>query len=1724
MSANLAEQVNQLQETVDRLRGELASLQEQYRLNTVARRSAEAQYRSIFENATQGIFQVTPDGRCISANPALAQIAGYDSPAELMQSLTQVEQQLYVEGDRHQEFLRLLHEQRSVTKLESQIYRKDGTVIWISESARAVCDEAGNPLYYEGFVEDITERKQAEQHREHTLSLLQATLEATIDGILVVGFDCSVPVYNQKFVQMWDLPETLLPQEWAEERLQFLAQQTKDPQAFLERIQEIKSRYHAQAVLDYVEMKDGRIFERYSQPQWQGQQIIGRIWSFRDITERKRAEEALRRSELKYRNLFENSQVGIGRTRLEDGLFLEANQRFAEMLGFESVMDLAGNFYSIDFYANREDRQQILAQLQHSPEIRNYELPLRLPNGKVLWSLISMRLNLEEDCIDFVITDINARKRAEETLKQQQEFLRTVLDTDPNIIFVKDWNGKYLLANKAAAEFYGMTVDELVGKYDRDFHPDQEAVKRFLHENRYVIETGEGIFIPEEKITLDDRDEWLQWQKRPLRLPGSNAYSVLGIGVNITERKRAEIALRESEERYASLMAAAPVSIFRMDRLGNCLFVNDRWCAMTEVGVEGATGTLWLNQVHPDDRDRVVGVWQACIERQQSGQIEFRFVRPGGEVIWVMGQGVPETDAEGNVTGYVGTITDISDRKRLEEELRQSQQFLDTVINSVPIALFAKDVRNDFRYVLINKSAERILGFAAEEGIGRTDAELVTSDKVQLHYQEDLAAIEGGTLLELPEHWIDRGGESILVRGWKRPLIDAAGRTTHLLGITEDITDRWHQEQALRLIVEGTASKTGEEFFQSCVRYLAEVLRMRYALVTEFVAGSTSRVRTLAVQCGEVAVCQNFEYDLEGTPCEQVLQGQICCYTAGLHDRFPEGIAALDAHLESYLGMPLLDSAGVVLGHIAVVDDKPMQDDRGRELILRIFAARAGAELERQQADQALQASEAQNRAIVTAIPDLIIRMNRQGIYLDYIPPKDFAALFKKETIVGQQVFDGLPMDVATGLLRCIERTLDTGEPQVFEHQLVVDGELSDFEGRFAVSGEDEVLIMVRDISDRKRAQAQLKAQKDFLQQVIDVVPSAIFVKDTEGRLLTINQAGEVIYNIAAEAWLGKTDYDLGIDRDQVDEFLVINQEVMETREPKIIPAQFIQTPGGEGGWYRTIISPFIDSTGQVQGIIGSAANITDMKHTEEALRQAKESAESANRAKSVFLANMSHELRTPLNAILGFAQLMERDRSLTDQQRNFLATINRGGEHLLNLINDVLEMSKIEAGRITLNPAAFDLRQLLHTLQEMFQMRSQEKQLSLQFDIAENVPQYVLTDEGKLRQVLINLISNAVKFTERGQIDLRANYLSGETSVHTLLFEVEDTGRGIAPEDLDKLFQPFVQSVSGSHSPDGTGLGLAISRQFVRLMGGEIEASSTVGVGSRFRFHIQMAPVSGDAVQPAPIDRKVLKLAPHQPIYRILVVDDRQENRDLVAQLLQAVGFETRTAIDGKEAIVLWQSWQPHLIWMDMRMPVMDGYEATRRIRALEREWMSGRVDEWMSERDDKQMETSEDSKIVLNSSPTHLPIYPSTHPPIHPSTHPPIHPSTKIIALTASAFEEQRSNILAAGCDDMVRKPFREVILFEKMAEHLGVTYLYEAEGNSGMQPSPIAVALTRESLTLMPPEWIADLKEAAIAVDGDRLRQLIAEIPPTQTQLAEGLNHWVQQFCFDEILELL
>lgn len=634
------------------------------------------------------------------------------------------------------------------------------------------------------------------------------------------------------------------------------------------------------------------------------------------------------------------------------------------------------------------------------------------------------------------------------------------------------------------------------------------------------------------------------------------------------------------------------------------------------------------------------------------------------------------------------------------------------------------------------------------------------------------------------------------------------------------------------------------------------------------------------------------------------------------------------------------------------------------------------------------------------------------------------------------------------------------------------------------------------DVTERKQAEETLRESEKRLLQIINFIPDATFAIDTEGKVIAWNRASEEMTGVKAKEMLGKGNHEYslpfyGVKRPILIDLVFKSNEEISTkylfvkRDGERLLAEAHVPLKGKTQTLWGAARPLYDSAGKIVGAIESIRDITELRQGEEALRMtqaaletkveertaelrtAKEIAEAANRSKSLFLANMSHELRTPLNAILGYSQLMLQDPSLNFKNIDYLHIINRSGEHLLALINDVLEIAKIEAGRTKLVLTPFDIRSMLDDLGAMFRIKAEAKGLRLDIEGASELPPQVIADENKLRQILINLLGNAVKFTERGSIALRVSAKDEGEGRMRLIAEAQDTGPGVAEDELDKVFESFEQTRSGKLSETGTGLGLFISRNFARLMGGDITLVSRLGEGSTFRLEANVGKgTTGSVVRQKDCERHVIALEPGQSAYRVLVVEDNEASGNLLVALLESAGFEVRKTANGLEAIEAFEQWRPHFIWMDRRMPVLDGIEATRRIRAL-----------------------------------------PGGH-------------DVRIAGVTASTFREQRPELLAAGMDAVVYKPYQLPEIFEAMTDLLGVRFVRTALGAESGAPAAAVpdTALGASELALLSEAVRHALSVAVRELDEESLNRALEPIQATQPQLVACVRAAAANFQYE------
>jgi PAS domain S-box-containing protein len=808
---------------------------------------------------------------------------------------------------------------------------------------------------------------------------------------------------------------------------------------------------------------------------------------------------------------------------------------------------------------------------------------------------------------------------------------------------------------------------------------------------------------------------------------------------------------------------------------------------------------------------------------------------------------------------------------------------------------------------------------------------------------------------------------------------------------------------------------------------------------------------------------------------------------------------------------------------------------------------------QRKQTELALEEQKRYLRLILDNIPQQVFWKDTNSVFLGCNEHWAKAAgLESPEAVVGKTDYDLIPDRAVADYYRDKDRyIMESNEPEL--HNISIkyrpgsDGKPAWLEiNRVPIHDRDGnvigILGVLDDITQRKRAEEAIQESETLLNATFNQAAIGIAQTDREGKCLRVNQRYCDILGYSEAELDGLTFQDITHPAD----FTTDLGQYLQLWAGKIsiysLEKRYIRKDG-IAIWGNKTVALVYDSQGRPCYATEILEDISDRKRAAVELQKAKEDAEMANRAKSQFLAKMSHELRTPLNAILGFAQLLNQAENLTHQQQNYLSIINHSGEHLLALINDVLSMAKIEAGQIIFTENCFDFYCLLDTIEGMLHLKAKNKGLKLLFQECTDIPRYIRTDENKLRQVLINLLGNAIKFTEQGRVILRVSSLNPEATEKQTInslpssdsfpdkeslssapflgvnqqrnqgndvatpyrnasegypqqihLEIEDTGVGIAPEEMSLLFRPFEQTRVGRNSSQGTGLGLAISQQFVRLLGGEITATSTPDRGSIFKFTIPVGVGNAADVRSLSSVSPIVGLAQNEPEYRILIVDDSADNRHFLARVLEQFGFKIAEAEHGKKAIALWESFQPHLIWMDLQMPVMDGYEATRQIRQKERD------------NQDSSRSTLTEAEIQATDKPQ----------------------PTTIIALTARVFDEDCEIALEAGCNDFVRKPCRLDILLEKISHYLGVRYRYAKSSREQLTQKPKDKVLAAEQLqgylAKMSRDWLNAVNEAAMQCDRSLLLPLIEQVPPECQPLAQAISIWSSEYRFDLIIDLV
>ena len=1386
------------------------------------------------------------------------------------------------------------------------------------------------------------------------------------------------------------------------------------------------------------------------------------VWVARDISERIQVELELRKQKELRETIYNESTDALFLVDAKTLLITDCNRRAVELFevtGKEDLIGIEGRTLQRRPFTSEEIDQITTEMNQKGFWCMEIEYVTR--TGKLFWGNIAAKpVQIAGQVVHLVrVTDISSRKQFEQALIQSEERFREIAGTISQCFFVRASTGEFLYVSPAYEKIWGLTCESLYQNPEswmEKLHPDD---RQLVEGSLRAQFKGNPVKRQYRIIRPDGQERWIVTSISVVRDDAGQPLRFIGIAEDISSRKRFEQALIESEARFQAFMNYSPLLAWISDGDGKLLYCNrsvELWSQRAASELIGET--IWA--LHPPDiaQEHLENIRDVINTRQVLETNESAFT-PDGTLHEFLTYKFPLIDANGQCL-VGGIAADITDRKRAEEALQESQARLEKLTNNVPGSIYAVVLHSD----------------------GSISFEYTSSAVRDIHELEPEQVLENATLLFDHMHPDDRASYSLAVEisaqtlelfrhQWR--IITPSGKLKWLqaqskperrsnedivwYGVVFDISDKKQAEESLRRY-ERIVSATADAMSLVDRNYIYQVVNQTYLAwhnqpYDEIVGHSVSEL--LGAQVFENVIKERLNLSLAG----QTVQYQDWFEYASVGRRFL-----------SVTYSPYLEADNTISGVVVSLRDIT----------------------ELQQAEEALRESEAQLNMIVTNTCDGILILDEQGkigfanpaaVELFNLPP---------EELIGYPW--GMPLQETAE----IELMGSKGQIRIAEMKAV----------RTTWQGESAYVVVLRDISDRKRAELELQEREYRLRTLADNLPNGLIyqlVQEPNGKVYFsyITAGIERLVGIKPEVVMQDASvlHNLIIEEDRL-----LNEQLTEEsrRNLSLFEMQMRKrTPIGEIQWSYVRSAPRRLDDGRTVWD-GIEIDITNLKQAEAELAKAKEAAEAANRAKSAFLANMSHELRTPLNGILGYAQILQADKNCTPKQKKGVDIIYQCGTHLLTLINDILDLSKIEAEKLELYPEDFHFPSFLTGVTEIFRLKAAEKSINFTYLALNPLPRVIHADEKRLRQVLMNLLSNAVKFTDTGSVTFKVEVISHQPSVIgnreqeqlpitdyrlpitdyplpiiKLRFQIEDTGIGITSEQLEKIFLPFEQVGDSSRRSEGTGLGLAISQKIVEMMGSQIFVESTPGVGSLFGFDLDLPEVS------TPTQLMSMKTTDNIIGYsgskrKILVVDDHWENRAVIINMLEPLGFELLEATNGQEGLEKAVECNPDLILADLVMPVMDGYQMTQRLRQV------------------------------------------------------PEFQNTTIIAISASVFEAYQQKSQESGCQDFLPKPVQAEELLNKIKSYLNLSWIYDKEGTrdwgvgrqdekrTSPQPPP-----SPSEMVIPPPEELLALYEAANSGDVEGVEQGamgLKQLNPDYTSFATRILELAQDFNYEEIANLV
>jgi PAS domain S-box-containing protein len=1372
-----------------------------------------------------------------------------------------------------------------------------------------------------------------------------------------------------------------------------------------------------------------------------------------------------------------------------------------------------------------------------------------------------------DDKFIVLVSNISWRVKADKALRDSEEKYRSLIDSSDAVIFMLDPGGYYLFMNKIGAQPFGLKPEDVVGKNVRDLFPPDEAEQIAGHVAR-VMAINEGLVL-EEEIHVAGEKRWYRTSMQPVRNEAGIPFAVMMYATNITEMKIAEIKIRQSEENYRTLFYNAPDGylIFRDGRFVDCNKVAEEMIGYARSELIGKTPVMISPEYQPNGKKSEDYVVEVVGETFVKGNHSFEWIHrrsDGRDILVQVKSAVMNLDKE---QVLIVSWRDITEQKKIARAIEESEARMRVITDSAIDAIVMLDHEGNVSFW--NPAAEKIFGYTREEMVGHNFHLVATSHRdyesfrrAFPHFQQTGEGEAVGRLVEL-EAFHRNGGQLTVELSLSSIKV---GDKWHAIGIMRDITERKAAEEELRKFrtvsdqanygivitsLDGIMLYCNSTFAQMH-GWKAEDCPGRHISIfssKEQMLHAEECMRMIKTQGGFTAK-ELWRTRKDGSVFPILISGTLIRdddgspkYMAATAIDITDRLAA-EEELRKFrsisdqanYGNAIASLDGILLysnDAFAHMHGWEVEDIIGRSLSMLHSEEQMAAVAEAIQILKSRGEFTAleiwRTRKDGTAFPSLMNAkvmtdsagrhqfMSATVIDITEIKEKERAILESEERLNYAQELASMgswELDLHNGdvswsrnyyrligedpsmpplSLEEMKKRIHAEDREFFELELqnmeqkqtsgkvifrlmMPGGEIKWIRANIMPHFDGDRLVSVRgislDITERMEKEAEIRK----LSMAIEQSPVVFLIKDLDGIITYASPAFLSLTGYSSDEINGQHISILWSDRtgDELYDQLWRTIKAGRTWQGE----WFSRKKSGEEYPERVTISPILDERGHIISFLSIKEDLTIRKKVQQE-QVARQAAEQANRAKSIFLANMSHEIRTPLNAIIGFSQILKRDDAMPANQREQVQTILKSGEHLLSLINDVLDLSKIEAGHMRLSNTDFCLHDLLDSLETMFRLRVRDKGLQLFIERNQSVPKYINSDEGKLRQILINLIGNAIKFTKEGTVTARflaeevpgldEDYCAeGDLCLH-LKVEIEDTGPGISDEDLAGIFESFYQSEAGREA-GGTGLGLTISRSLVEMMGGRISVESRLGEGSIFRFHVPVK-LGRDVVshrEPA-FTENIVGLSPGTGPFRILAVDDNVDNLNLLRALLEPLGFQVKMAGNGLDGLKAFIEWSPHAVLMDMRMPVMDGYEAIRKIKST----LNGRA--------------------------------------------------TLVIALTASAFEEQKDKVMATGANDYLRKPFRREALLMKLGKIPGLQYVYK--DYDGVPDDISGEGLpTADEVAALPEQIVSSMREAIEMGNMTRLRSLVAETEKINSQTAMKLLALVKQYDYEKLGELL